>query len=237
MNPTNGIKPDPILEIITGPTWAGKSEDLETLVTKYKIAKKKPVVIKSERDKCVEGPFVKCHNGRLIPCLVIKDAELQNLFRMKEILEADAVICDETMYFDIVFKGAVEILFHHYKKNVHLYGLLSDSDGLPFETNPLHLCLTIPGARERKLTAICDRCGSFEAVWSKYMMGEKTSQIVINVGEEKVYAPYCLRCIHDYFPDTVKYSNWKYFFPDEEQQQNNREQDEQQEVVAVQSAS
>ena len=183
------------LEVITGPMFAGKTEELIRRAERKIIAKKKVVVLKPQIDVRYSQTQVVSHNKRTLPCYLVPlkftfnelNEEIKN-----EILSADTVCIDEAQFFSKEF-----ITFCHdltlLGKNVIVAGLDLDFKGEPFGPMPELLALA---DSVTKLTAICTVCGKEANRTQRLIDGKPASRNspLILIGGSETYEARCREC-------------------------------------------
>ncbi len=176
------------LELIVGPMFSGKSEELIRRVTRAFIAKQEVQVFKPSLDTRYSTTSVASHNGRTLEAIAVTDAE-----EMKAQLESQTqvVAIDEgqflgaelvTLALDLADEG----------KRVMIAGLDLDFRGEPFGVMPQ---LLARAESVEKLTAICE-CGR-AATRTQRLIGGHPAHFddpVILVGAAERYEPRCRAC-------------------------------------------
>ena len=172
------------IEIICGPMFSGKTEELIKRITRIKIAKQSFIIIKPKTDFRYSDTFIVSHNNRKIECMIVN--------KVAEILKAgknyDVIGIDEVQFFtdeiiDICRKLA------NSGKRIILSGLDKDYAAMPFGPIPQ---LMADAEYITKLSSICISCGDL-ASFSKRITSEK-KQVVI--GESDKYEARCRRCYY-----------------------------------------
>jgi thymidine kinase len=177
------------IEVVCGPMFAGKTEELLRRVRRSLIAGRRVVVIGHALDASRGGvDRLASHAGLDHPSLAAADpAEIAA--RVPE--GAEVVAIDEAQFFGPGLVPVVERLAAE-GKTVIVAGLDVTFDGQPFEPLPSLMALA---ERVDKLTAICVVCGE-EAVFhvrvAQPVVG--ADQLVeANVGGSEVYQARCRR--------------------------------------------
>jgi thymidine kinase len=183
------------LEVITGPMFAGKTEELIRRAERKIIAKKKVVVLKPQIDVRYSQTQVVSHNKRTLHCYLVPLKftfnELNEEIK-KEILSADTVCIDEAQFFSkefITFCLDLTLL----GKNVIVAGLDLDFKGEPFGPMPELLALA---DSVTKLTAICTVCGKEANRTQRLIDGKPASRNspLILIGGAETYEARCREC-------------------------------------------
>jgi len=177
------------IEVIAGPMYSGKSEELIRRIKRVKIAKKNVKVFKPLIDNRYSKSNVVSHSGDSIEAISIDHPE--EIFAKLD-SETDVVGIDEIQFFHKDIIGICEKLANS-NKRVIVAGLDRDFRGEPFAPVPELL------ARAEyidKLLAICVRCGEPASRTQRLIDGRPAyySDPVIMVGAEEVYEARCRNC-------------------------------------------
>ncbi len=177
------------IEVITGPMYCGKSEELIRRIRRVKIAQKSIKVFKPLIDNRYAKDNVVSHNGKSVEAVPVDHPE--------EIFEKiddniDVVAIDEIQFFH---PDVVEICEKLANSGVRviLAGLDRDFRGEPFDPVPE---LMARAEYVDKLHAICVKCGEPATRTQRLIDGEPASydDEVILVGAEEVYEARCRNC-------------------------------------------
>tara|TARA_R110002073_G_scaffold200475_6_gene359722 strand:+ start:5251 stop:5805 length:555 start_codon:yes stop_codon:yes gene_type:complete len=171
------------VEIICGPMFSGKSEELLRRLKRAKIAKKKYQLFKPAADNRYSETEVVSHSGERLECQV-----LQNSFHLSDqcYLDDDTEIIafDEGQFFDsMLISTAVSLA--NMGKRVIIAGLDMDSRGKPF--GPMSSLMAV-AEEVLKLTAVCEVCGE-SATHTFRRTNEKKEQVL--VGSIEYYQARC----------------------------------------------
>ena len=177
------------IEVICGPMFAGKTEELLRRVRRLEYAKKKVVLFKPQIDDRYEKAYVVSHNQNKALCVAIAKAE-EMLDFVKE--DTDAVVIDE---FQFLGEEAVDVVLHFARmgKRVIMSGLDKDFRGEPFTNMPRILAYA---DEVTKLTAICVKCGNPATCTQRIINGKPANyndpQILVGASEN--YEARCASC-------------------------------------------
>jgi len=177
------------LELIVGPMFSGKSEELIRRVTRTFIAKQRVQVFKPDLDTRYDAVAVASHNGRTLEAFAIRDVE-----EMRGRLEPDTqvVAVDEGQFLSgELVRFACDLA--EGGKRVIVAGLDLDFRGEPF--GPIPELLARAEAVD-KLTAVCVRCGA-PATRTQRLIGGHPAHYddpVILVGASESYEKRCRAC-------------------------------------------
>jgi thymidine kinase len=177
------------LEVITGPMYCGKSEELIRRLRRVKIAKQKVKVFKPVLDNRYSKKDVVSHSGDSIEAVPVDHPE--------EILEriddtVDVVGIDEAQFFHEDLVGICEDLADRGIR-VIMAGLDRDFRNQPFGPMPE---LMARAEYVDKLHAICIQCGEPASRTQRLIDGEPAAvdDPVILVGASEVYEARCRSC-------------------------------------------
>jgi len=171
------------IEVICGPMFGGKSEELIRRLRRAEIARQRVQIFKPAIDKRYSDTEIVSHSDLRIPANVIN--------RSEEILEkldprTEVVGVDEAHFLDIGIVDVAQRLADTGKR-VLLAGLETDYLGKPFEQ--VRELMTV-AEEVTKLLAICVRCGNP----AKHTQRLVASGERILVGASGMYEARCRRC-------------------------------------------
>ncbi|OGQ04121.1 MAG: thymidine kinase [Deltaproteobacteria bacterium RIFCSPLOWO2_12_FULL_44_12] len=171
------------IEVVCGPMFSGKTEELIRRLRLAKIAKQKVQIFKPAVDNRYETECITSHTEQKFACTPIREP--------KEILEqlidnTRVIGIDEVQFFSEELVEVCEKLANRGLR-VIVAGLDQDYLGQPFGPMPQLLAIADDAA---KLKAVCMVCGG-EATKSQRLTRE-TDQVV--VGAEKHYEARCRSC-------------------------------------------
>jgi len=170
------------IEVICGPMFSGKTEELIRRLVRAQIAKQRVAIFKPSTDNRFDEDYIVSHNQRKI-----KSIQVQETNRILDYQDrADVFGIDEAQFFDISIVQICRDLANSGKRVV-VAGLEKDYLAHSFGSMP---DLLIDAEYITKVNAICMRCGD-PANFSHRISGE-TKQVV--VGEMDKYEALCRRC-------------------------------------------
>ena len=139
------------LEVVCGPMFSGKSEELIRRLRRAEIAGLRALVVKPRIDDRYDVAHVVSHAGAKMRAVCADSSA--DVLRLAE--GYDAIGIDEAQFFD---DGIVEVAQSLTARGVRVVaaGLDQDFRGLPFGAMPTLLCLA---DFVDKLHAVCHRCG------------------------------------------------------------------------------
>lgn len=178
------------VEIVVGPMYSGKSEELIRRIKRAEIAKQKVLVFKPSIDNRYSAKDVTSHNGAAIGAIPIDD--LDEVY--EHIDESIQVVgFDEVNFFDQKITSTVKKLANMGIR-VICAGLDMDFKGEPFGSVPELMAMA---EFVDKLQAVCVVCGQPATRTQRIINGQpaKYDDPVILVGATESYEARC-RCHH-----------------------------------------
>ena len=170
------------IEIICGPMFSGKTEELIRRLIRAQIAKQNVTIFKPTLDDRYSEDYIVSHNKRKIKSLTVKNSnEIKKYSK-----DSDVIGIDEAQFFDLDLISICKNLAREGKRVV-VAGLEKDFQALPFGPMPQ---LLVDAEYVMKVNAICMQCGD-PANFSQRISGEK-NQVVI--GEIDKYEARCRKC-------------------------------------------
>ena len=174
------------IEVICGPMFAGKSEELLRRINRLVYAKKKFLVFKPSIDNRYSETEVVSHNQHKYKAIALMDP--------KKILDyygndLDAICIDEIQFFDEEIIDVIDFYANHGVR-VIVAGLDMDFKGDPFMITAK---LLAKAEYVTKLTAICTVCGKSATRTQRLINGEPASinDPVVLVGASESYEARC----------------------------------------------
>ncbi|WP_193328918.1 MULTISPECIES: thymidine kinase [Caldanaerobacter] len=177
------------IEVIVGPMFSGKSEELIRRIRRAQIAKQKVQVFKPAIDDRYSIDKVVSHNGSSINAISVTKAS-----EILDLLEEDTqvVAIDEIQFFDHSLVDVVREIADMGKR-VICAGLDMDFRGEPFGVTPDIMAIA---ESVDKLTAICVKCGNPATRTQRLINGKpaKYDDPIILVGAHETYEARCRKC-------------------------------------------
>ncbi|EJP6473478.1 thymidine kinase [Clostridium botulinum] len=177
------------IEVVAGPMYSGKTEELIRRIRRAEIAKQKVQVFKPEIDNRYSKDDVVSHAGDKIQSIPVKGS--------KEILEklsddTDVIGIDEAQFFD---NSLVEIVskIANNNRRVICAGLDMDFKGEPF--GPMPKLMAIAEFVD-KIQAVCMVCNNPATRTQRLINGRpaKKSDPVVLIGAQESYEARCRKC-------------------------------------------
>ncbi len=186
-----------VLEVICGPMFSGKSEELIRRMRRAKIAKQTIAVFKPALDTRGSIEHVSSHAGNSIEAQSVENAQI--IYDQAMALQVAVVGIDEVQFFtnDII---VIICKLLDANKRVIVGGLDLDFRGVPFGPMPILLAIA---DKITKLQAICTECGQ-DAHFTQRLVNSNPAKYddpIIMVGAQEAYQARCRYCYKiDKFP-------------------------------------
>ncbi|CCC58000.1 MULTISPECIES: thymidine kinase [Caloramator] len=177
------------IEMIVGPMYSGKSEELIRRIKRAKIARQKVQVFKPSIDNRYSITEVVSHNGDKEGAHSVENStEILNLVSE----DTDVIAIDEVQFFDDEIVEVCKKLADKGKR-VICAGLDLDFRGEPF--GPVPRLLAIAEFVD-KIQAICVVCGNPATRTQRLINGKpaKYSDPIVLVGAKEAYEARCRKC-------------------------------------------
>ncbi len=177
------------LEVICGPMFSGKSDELIRRLTRAEFGKLRTCAFKHKLDDRTSLDYLQAHNGNKLKAFALNSPEEIMLFVTDEI---DVIGIDEVQFFPQEIIMVVCSLIDMGKR-VIVAGLDLDFRGMPFGPLPSLLALADSVI---KLDAVCVQCGR-DAHFTQRLINcnpAKFSDPIIMVGAQEHYQARCRNC-------------------------------------------
>ncbi len=177
------------LEVITGPMFSGKTEELIRRLRREQIAGKSVLVLRPEVDTRVEAEVIATHNGLEMPAIIVRNGSLTHPAE-----DYDVIGIDEMQFFsEVTAISDIDWLVQGLDKKIIVAGLDMNYRKEPFTVMP-HLMAIAD--RVNKLTAICNTCGA-DAMYTQRLIGGTPAPFdgpEVLVGATESYEARCRQC-------------------------------------------
>jgi len=176
------------LEVVCGPMFSGKSEELIRRLRRAEIAGQRALIVKPRIDDRYDIGHVVSHAGAKMRAVAVGHPdEVPGLAA-----GYDAIGIDEVQFFPPTIVEVVELLVDRGARVVAA-GLDQDFRGLPFGAMPELLCRA---ELVDKLQAVCHRCGGPATMTQRLVGGEPAAADgeTIVVGALDSYEARCRAC-------------------------------------------
>ena len=178
------------LEVICGPMFSGKSEELIRRLRRAKIAKQSVLTFKHRFDHRQTIEFVQSHDGNTMEADALDD--IAQLLALALHPMVNVVGIDEVQFFTQDIIGIICQLIDAGKR-VIAAGLDLDFRGIPFGPMPVLLAIADSVC---KLQAICTECGN-DAHFSQRLVNGNPARYddpIILIGAQEAYQARCRSC-------------------------------------------
>lgn len=175
------------LEVICGPMFSGKSEELLRRLKRAKIGGRPFLLCKPSLDNRYSRTSVVTHSGNYMPCVVVKTSD--ELLATATDTDCNIIAIDECQFLDEDTPKVIEWLVSRGKR-VIVAGLDMDYNGVPFSPMPQLLAMA---ESVLKVTAVCNVCGD-EATHTYRHSGKTESSVgspAVLVGATDHYEARC----------------------------------------------
>jgi thymidine kinase len=176
------------LEVVCGPMFSGKSEELIRRLRRAEIAGRRTLIVKPQVDDRYDVTYVVSHSGARLRAVAAESAA--DVLRLSEGYEVVGV--DEAQFFDEGIVAAVETMVARGARVVAA-GLDTDFRHEPFGAMPTLLALA---EFVDKLQAVCHRCGGPATRTQRLVDGEPApfAGETIQIGALDSYEARCAAC-------------------------------------------
>jgi len=174
------------IEVITGPMFSGKSEELIRRLKRAQIAKRRVACFKPDLDVRYHRNAIASHSSQTLDALTVANIEELKAVLMPMADVVEVVGIDEAQFFDPSLVPLTNELVRMGHR-VILAGLDTTFTGEPFAPIPDLLAIA---DEVIKLSAVCMQCGS-PAVHTQRL---GSSQSLVLVGAAGVYEARCRAC-------------------------------------------
>lgn len=177
------------IEVISGPMFSGKSEELVRRLIRKQIAGQEIRVYKPYIDIRTSDEIVS-RSGYRLPAIVLTNKvvyrEYKNYPKKLKELGVETIGVDEAQFFEKFFLGFIKNIQKE-GINIIISGLDTDFARNPFGPMPELLAIA---THVQKLSAVCHNCGA-DAHYT-YRKTDDEAQIV--VGDTDIYEAACGKC-------------------------------------------
>lgn len=188
--PSSPEKNKGLLEVICGPMFSGKSEELIRRLRRSKIAKQGIITFKPIIDNRYESEYVVSHDGNMLNAHALDKVDSINELGFDKKIQVVGI--DEVQFFPNDIIPIICSLIDSGKR-VIVAGLDLDFRGKPFGCMPTLLAIA---DSITKLQAICAECGH-DAHFSQRLVNGKPAKFedpTILTGAQEAYQARCRDC-------------------------------------------
>ncbi len=176
------------LEVVCGPMFSGKSEELIRRLRRAEIAGQRALIVKPTIDDRYDVGHVVSHAGAKMRAVTAQTSD--DVRRLAAGSDAGGI--DEVQFFDDGIVDAIHTIVSRGARVVAA-GLAQDFRGRPFGAMPTLLCVA---EFVDKLEAVCHRCGGPATMTQRLVDGEPApfGGETIQVGALDSYEARCRAC-------------------------------------------
>lgn len=178
------------LQVVCGPMFAGKSEELLRRVRRAQLAGFAVEVVNHALDSRHSAGYVASHSGLSVPSHAV--ADVGGLVELVSSRQLDLLAVDEAQFFGMDLVPVLSDLVRG-GLTVVVAGLCVTFDGRPFEPLP---ALMAVAEDVQKLTAVCAVCGADAAFHQRVLadaVGDARVPTAAHVGGIESYQARCRR--------------------------------------------
>jgi thymidine kinase len=182
-----------VLEVITGPMFSGKSEELIRRLKRARIARQRVSCFKPDIDLRYHRSAIASHSAQTHEAMTVANVERLREALYPQLAEVDVVGIDEVQFFDPeIIPLVVELIA--LGKRVLMAGLDTTFAAEPFGPVPNLMALA---DKVTKLSAVCMVCG--QAAIHTQRLGQ--SQELVVVGAAGLYEARCRAHFHPFLDE------------------------------------
>jgi thymidine kinase len=185
-SPAHPAVPPGRIEVITGPMFSGKSEELIRRLKRAQIAKRRVVCFKPDLDIRYHRNAIASHSAQTLEALPVTNVDELKTVLLPMVDSVEVVGIDEAQFFD---PSLIPLARHLMRKGhrVILSGLDTTFTGEPFAPIPELMAIA---DEVTKLSAVCMQCGA-PAVHTQRL---GSNQSLVLVGAAGIYEARCRAC-------------------------------------------
>ncbi|RXH54844.1 thymidine kinase [Granulicella sibirica] len=183
------------IEVITGPMFSGKSEELIRRLKRARIARQRVACFKPDIDLRYHRTAISSHSSQTHEAETVANVERLRDSLYPQLHEVEVIGLDEAQFFDdSIIPLAVELV--HVGKRVILAGLDTTFNAEPFGPIPAIMAIA---DEVTKLSAVCMVCGS-PAIHTQRL---GSSQELVVVGAAGMYEARCRACFQPFVDENA----------------------------------
>ncbi len=181
------------IEVIVGPMFSGKSEELIRRLKRARIARQRVACFKPDIDLRYHRTAIASHSSQTHEACTVANVERLREALYGQLHQVEVVGLDEAQFFDdTILLLAMELV--HLGKRVLIAGLDTTFTAEPFGPIPALMAIA---DEVTKLSAVCTQCGA-PAVHTQ-RLGQ--SQELVMVGAAGLYEARCRACFRPYLDE------------------------------------
>jgi thymidine kinase len=181
------------IEVITGPMFSGKSEELIRRLKRARIARQRVACFKPDIDLRYHRTAIASHSAQTHEAVTVANTARLREALFHQLAELEVVGIDEAQFFDdAIIPLTVELV--HMGKRIVLAGLDTTFTAEPFGPIPALMAIADDVT---KLSAVCMLCGA-PAIHTQRL---GASQELVVVGAAGIYEARCRACFRPYLDE------------------------------------
>jgi thymidine kinase len=184
------------IEVITGPMFSGKSEELIRRLKRARIARQRVACFKPDIDLRYHRTAIASHSAQTHEAVTVANVAYLREAVYLQLPEIEVIGIDEAQFFDAaIVQFATELV--HQGKRILIAGLDTTFTGDPFGPIPALMAIS---DEVTKLSAVCMVCGA-PAIHTQRL---GTSRELVVVGAAGFYEARCRACFRPYLDDQAE---------------------------------
>jgi thymidine kinase len=178
------------IEVITGPMFSGKSEELIRRLKRARIARQRVACFKPDIDLRYHRTSIASHSAQTHDAIAVANVARLREALYRQLPEVEVIGIDEGQFFDqTIVQLTVELV--HLGKRILIAGLDTTFTGDPFGPIPALMAIS---DEVTKLSAVCMVCGA-PAIHTQRL---GVSRELVVVGAAGVYEARCRACFRPF---------------------------------------
>jgi thymidine kinase len=183
------------IEVITGPMFSGKSEELIRRLKRARIARQRVSCFKPDIDLRYHRTAIASHSAQTHDAVTVPNVSRLRAALYQQLADVEVIGIDEAQFFDMsIVQLTLELV--HLSKRVLIAGLDTTFTGDPFGPIPALMAIS---DEVTKLSAVCMVCGA-PAIHTQRL---GASRELVVVGAAGVYEARCRACFRPYLDENA----------------------------------
>jgi thymidine kinase len=184
------LSPPGRLEVITGPMFSGKSEELIRRLKRARIARQRVACFKPDIDLRYHRTAIASHSAQTHDAVTVSNVTRLRATLYPQLPDVEVIGIDEAQFFDAsIIQLTTELV--HLGKRIVVAGLDTTFTGDPFGPIPALMAIS---DEVTKLSAVCMVCGA-PAIHTQRL---GASRELVVVGAAGIYEARCRACFRPY---------------------------------------
>jgi thymidine kinase len=184
------LSPPGRVEVITGPMFSGKSEELIRRLKRARIARQRVACFKPDIDLRYHRTAIASHSAQTHDAVTVSNVTRLRATLYPQLPDVEVIGIDEAQFFDAsIIQLTTELV--HLGKRIVVAGLDTTFTGDPFGPIPALMAIS---DEVTKLSAVCMVCGA-PAIHTQRL---GASRELVVVGAAGIYEARCRACFRPY---------------------------------------